>query len=83
MPYDCATSEAIFYINLRPIAQLGVLLFFALCVLREKKGQWPWLVINLKIKEHKKTKPFFLFHKIASKLFIPCLWLCRWPRHIL
>jgi hypothetical protein len=37
MPYDHATSEANFYTNLRPIAQLGVLIFFALCVLREKK----------------------------------------------
>jgi len=58
MPYDRATSEANFYINLRSIAQLGVLLFFALCVLREKKGQWPWLVINLNIKEHKKPNLF-------------------------
>jgi hypothetical protein len=64
MPYDHATSEANFYINLRPTAQLGVLIIFALCVLREKKGQWPWLVINLKIKEYKKPNLFFLFHSI-------------------
>jgi hypothetical protein len=64
MPYDHATSEANFYINLRPIAQLSALIFFALCVLREKKGQWPWLVINLKIKEYKKPNLFFLFHSI-------------------
>jgi hypothetical protein len=63
MRYDRATSEANFYVNLKPIAHLGVL-FFALCVLREKKGQWPWLVINLKIKEHKKPNLYFLFHSI-------------------